>query len=582
MNTNKTKKIFLLVALIVASLLCFVCAGAFLTTTFADDEVNGDSDNVAYYFDNASASFSDDTLNLSLTANGSATFKRELEVSAFNLDFNTDDNYVTLKITLTYASVNSYESTVKDVITVEKTASGADVSLNDGDKSAITLSSGYSVTIAGGIISVNGTAIGNVNSNARVYSDGKVFATLAFVAEENAVIKIAKINEQDFVFDSATHNFVNKKTGVTKINYDFYHMVGDKNVKIWQLSSSYPLTAKYAGAAYDKNLATLTVKTSPDYTVSSNKIMFHKTGDVTTTFSNDYTETVHVVNYEDDTTAPVYDSAKFTAWKEQVKIAFDAQKAGLYKNEKLTLPSLLDVVSDDVYDYSLLTYVLHYTTESNDDLTVSGKASDEITLTIKEQGDYHCYIVFSDGKPTEANAMDEDDCKANYSFTIENVTYLKVPSVKASTATVTPGYLETSYSANSFTVKGADETTYSLWYRAKADDTPVRVYAKSDENYDEDNEICVDYAGGLTFTPLKLGIYTIRCTARLNEPGISETANDELDINVIAKPKIVKPATELTRNNILSIVFLCVGVVALVGLVCVIFVKPKNKSVDQD
>lgn len=580
MNTNKTKKIFLLVALFAAAIICFVCAGAFVTRAFAD-EVKGDRDNTAYYFNNAGVAFENDEMTVSLTANSAAAFKRELDVSDFSIDFTSAEDYGVLKVKLLYASKNSYEKTVEDVITLSDYNSGSvKVSLNGDEPVDVSVSTGYGIKIASGVITLNGTSLGSVNANAQVYPDGNVYATLSFLSTKDAAVKISQINGQTFVFDETTRNFKVKEAGNVKINYEFYHEVGENNVKIYSYSNVYTLTAKYAGVAYDSTLTSITVKnsTAKEYTVSSNKIVFHKLGNVEVEFSNGYKETVLVVTDEADTTAPVYDAAKFDAWKEQVKVAFEAQKGGLYKNEKLTLPSLIDVVKDDVYDYSLLSYVLHYTTENNEDLTVSGKTNGDITLTIKEEGNYHCYIVFSDGKTDNPNSMDKDDVKANYSFTIEGVSYLKVPSVKASAATVIPGYVDTTYSANSFTIKGADETTYTLWYKAKATDEPVQVYAKGDDNYDKDNGICIDYAGGLTFTPKKLGIYTIKCTARLNEPGVSDYATDNLDINVIAKPKIVKTPTELTRNNILSIVFLCIGVAALIGLVCVIFIKPKTKA----
>ena len=266
--------------------------------------------------------------------------------------------------------------------------------------------------------------------------------------------------------------------------------------------------------------------------------------------------------------------------------------------DSYTVPSLQNLVEDDLNAYSDLTYTVYYRTPSN----ASGSTS-SLKFTVSEAGVYEFYVVFKD---KNGNAMQKDDFytidehdseirvfgiyeKAVFTFTVEDDAPISVEAP----ASQGKGYLNTKYTATSFTIKSSgNNVKYTLYYNPAGNATEgtdgwivLPQLSEITEDYNENGFTYSDiqtlnYDGTYTFTPVKLGSYKIECNVTSDNQVRSATASTI--INVADKPTVVKVDTHWFRNNLWSIIFLSVGTLSLIGIIILLFIKPKEETETDD
>ena len=268
------------------------------------------------------------------------------------------------------------------------------------------------------------------------------------------------------------------------------------------------------------------------------------------------------------------------------------------------LPSLKDLVSDDYVAYENLTSKIYYRNieESQDTSSTSFK--------IDHIGKYNFFVTFSDGKNEieekdffivkdngdvefgkySKDPVDENDQDhvGNFIFEFEIVDNADI-EVSAPEENG-KGYKGVEYKASKFIVDAEGcVIKYQLFYNsnsnAKEDDKNwveiPKASTLTDEkynvggfNYDAVKEVAYD--GELTFVPTKLGAYKIVCTATSSVSEREDFA--ETIIKVESEPKVVEVPSKWLENNLLSVIFLSVGTLCLIGIVVLLFIKPKEKK----
>ena len=83
------------------------------------------------------------------------------------------------------------------------------------------------------------------------------------------------------------------------------------------------------------------------------------------------------------------------------------------------------------------------------------------------------------------------------------------------------------------------------------------------------------YDGKYTFTPVKVGAYKIKC--HVSSYNAVRSAEAETVVSVAEKPSEVKVPSHWLRDNIWSVIFLSIGTLALIGIVVLLFIKPKEE-----
>ena len=256
------------------------------------------------------------------------------------------------------------------------------------------------------------------------------------------------------------------------------------------------------------------------------------------------------------------------------------------------LPSMKDLVSDNFVVYENLSAKLYYRTLADKQSTSTN------SFKLNHIGKYIFFVTFSDGE-NEIKEKDffveESDGTINKGKYFENFVFefeiidnadieVDAPEIQGN------GYKGVQYKASSFIVDAQGCTMkYQLYYNADLDaessDAGWVEIPKADivsnENYnvggfDYDEVKKVAYDGELTFVPTRIGAYRIVCTATSS---VSERdARDETIIIVESSPKVVEVPSKWLENNLRSVIFLSIGTLCLIGIVVLLFVKPKEKT----
>jgi hypothetical protein len=401
--------------------------------------------------------------------------------------------------------------------------------------------------------------------------------------------------------------YVAKRMVSTGGNYEsisatLYSVAG--NVK----SSSVYLTAENAkGSSQNANVALESGTQTPK------KIAFIKAGDASfnLTVKIDGKEcvcdTVNVKVLSADTK-----SAPYYKYDEKALEAFNAALKEQYKkvdeNNKetsvplgttLKIPSMEDLVFDDITTYSNLEVLVYYSART------SG-SSTKLEFDLDEVGEYKFYVAFADeaGNTMEEEdfmSLDEDDKvvygkygkdepegEGNFIFSFvldDDAEIIVTPAIRQGI-----GYKGVKYEASKFTIKASGCTlTYKLFYNPnksatesskgwveipKASTITNKDYSKNGFTYDMIKQI--GYDGGLKFTPHETGAFMIECTATSEVS--PRTATAKSIIKVQEKKQEVKPDDKWVENNIASIIFLSIGGVCLIAIVVLLFIKPKDKK----
>ncbi len=265
----------------------------------------------------------------------------------------------------------------------------------------------------------------------------------------------------------------------------------------------------------------------------------------------------------------------------------------LGSNQYLTLPSLEDMISDDVNAYSDLKLTVYYITPT------TTSSSSTLRIPLSDAGDYMFYVVAEDqfGNKMDAEKdffYDDNDGNLQYgvysdyifTFSVEDNYPIKVESAKQGT-----GYVSVSYTATAFDItSSAYSTEYTLYYSAteigandegwveipKASSITDTEYKENGYTYEDIQAIA--YNGSTTFTPNKIGYYKIDCTVTSTDSNRMESASAV--INIKEQPKVVVVDNHWLENNVWSVVFLSVGTLCLIGIIVLLCIKPKEDNAD--
>ena len=267
--------------------------------------------------------------------------------------------------------------------------------------------------------------------------------------------------------------------------------------------------------------------------------------------------------------------------------------AGKTFGDSFTIPELNDILVSNYFDYAALksNLTLYYCKPNSSSFSSTSSKS----FTLDQIGVYSFYVLAKDPTgtamtlDTEALERKADGWYENdklivpiFSFYFDKVTGPKI--------TITPkkkveeGYVGLNYQdAKSYiTIVANNETVrYELWYSTSdlsiGDEwnniSEEDLKAKGAVNVTEDEEIAFN-ASSLYFTPNKTGSYYVFVTVA---DDFGEARAVTYAINVNSGFNKVKYDTQFLKHNWLSIMFLGIALLSLIGIILLIFVKPKEE-----
>ncbi len=308
---------------------------------------------------------------------------------------------------------------------------------------------------------------------------------------------------------------------------------------------------------------------------------------------------VVVLDKEYNTTvAPEYDAPDYAleAFKNALVKATKIGDNYIALGKSVEIPSMKDLVKYEYIPFDELKYTVYVNTPTTENSTTSS-----MKIRVDVPGEYKFYVMFYDGENSMESPIDNEDImlgkdsttqKYVFSFKIEDNAPLNVEANKETAGT--NGYVGVRYSAVPFDIDAESFTpTYTLWYNADSNATLetkegwIKVLKKSEVTSSYKEEVfttedinTINYDGKLDFTPVKVGAYRIDCEV---SSGLTVSADkDSYLIKVTDVKKEVKPESQWLKNNMVSVIFLGIGTLCLIGIVVLLFVKPKEKTDSED
>ena len=626
----KMAKSYKLISIITVFVLC-ICAAIFSmnVTAMADEKVTPIATDYFTGVTDTTLTFNDDAAVASIKSGKSVTLKNKLSIDDFAIKFVLDSGISTFALNLTYDSY--YVNGNKQSDSTFKTSIDNKVIVKDGyaymegdeqSKKAIDIVDGaieiklivneYNFIVA----TVNGQEL-EVQTDAfyKIRKVDKAFAkigyTPTFDGEEEKTVKLMWVDQmasdiegdykQTFVLDNGKLVAADPIIGLSASSYtktlDGYKLCFRDDETETVTPTAYSVLGNLS-KVYLHSTDTDNVKIMGDERIrfaAGTRTFFvgDKKDSSTTSVLATFTVSVQDSTVK-DTSAPVYvkDDLALEAYKAALKEAYTEEDNFVAVGESIDLPSLEDLVYDNITPYNELKVTVYYKSSTTD------TSSTTMSLTLNAAGDYVYFVIFED---TDGNSMEKEDfikeedvdvpeyVAANrdfvFNFTISDDAPL---SIKA--ASQGKGYKGTKFTASKFTVDAEGCTVvYKLYYNpssiASVDSEGwieiPKLTSVTDEDYNKDGYTYDDiksigYDGTLSFTPNKIGSYKIVCSAT-SKHVVGKTASASALIRVEEK------ATEVTaeswiENNVWTVVFLGVGSVCLVAIVVLLFVKPKEEK----
>lgn len=626
MTKSKSKNILLLIAALFLSVIV-----AFGTASFnavgADSSETVTPPSVSDYFSGTavdSASFDGDGLKFSVTDGDTLKFKNKLVISDFAMSVNMSEG---VTATVKFASDSYYVNGNKN------SDGGFDTTINNSIN-LTSLDNTLAVSVNNGTVSFNGNSVSgdyfkikNIDNKA-VASVSITFAVDSSAAE-NAWFKLCSVDQknsdtsdaykQSFALNAEGDDFASVALPRVAVQDSFYtrNLVDGTYKAIAEQECEFtvftmtPYSVLGKVASSDLYITNVTEGVNLNKTKKPDGIAFGKLGDIE--FSIGYKDgetektcegfTVNVVKTDNDTSAPkyVFNQDAYDAFKaalvEQYKVTKDGGKTtSVPLGSTFEIPSMADLVCDDNTPYSELKYTVTYACQTKG-------TSNSMEFDLDEIGEYYFYVAFKDAA---GNSMEEKDffttddddsnkvtlnngkyCKFVFTFEIQDDADIEVSSAVKQGV----GYKGVEYTASKFTVDASGcNLTYVLYYNsdvnASSDDEGWIIIPKAssvtDTEYKDENGYTYDmiqeigYDGSLTFNPTKVGSYKIACTA--TSAVSARYAEAETVIRVESEPKVVKVDNHWLQNNVWSVVFLSIGTLCLIGIIVLLFIKPKEET----
>jgi len=351
--------------------------------------------------------------------------------------------------------------------------------------------------------------------------------------------------------------------------------------------------------------------------VNGNNYIAVATDKVGATFG--YTNTTDKKSDPKDTTW----EATVNAYKQKVAEAVTEQQLKAGSKNYFYLPSVESLFSDNITNYEGYNFAIYYNNGSNQSST--GKAYNKLSINLNKTGEY-IFTVYAedaagnpmwyydkDGERQEFETGDIWDMRSDD----EKSDYLPWFSFRVGSAELTiedPGeqsiaYVGKSYSVKAFEINGVStKETYKLYrfenalyfeengkaltYSQFMEDkeklfnengsyfTEIYELSSMDED-DEEYELYKDYAwsaSGRSFTPQdNNALYLVVCTSESTE-NFGQQATAYMGISASPKVRPLKGEDTWLRDNMASVILLCVAGASLIGIVLLIVIKPKEKE----
>lgn len=284
-------------------------------------------------------------------------------------------------------------------------------------------------------------------------------------------------------------------------------------------------------------------------------------------------------------------------YQEQVTAAAvkDGKSIQIGSGAYFYLPSLRSMIEDENCGYTELEFDVYYKNQTNGSGSATGLSYNELKFEIPIAGVYEFKVVASNkygkamltagGAEIDGSNVWKEDSIPSFTFTVEN----NGPTIEESEINDL-GYIDVSFTFPSFKIVALSgyRTEYKL-FKLNADTSSLSIeevnanpenyewteIAEYDSEKDEDEgDNPYEWRGSsLSFIPQEKGFYRVTVTV-VDSDGLR--AESHQVVNVTSKVDTVRGETYWLKNNILSVVFMVIGGLCLIGIIVLLVIKPKE------
>ena len=272
------------------------------------------------------------------------------------------------------------------------------------------------------------------------------------------------------------------------------------------------------------------------------------------------------------------------------------------EGNSLTLPfdDISALVNSEIVDKKELTYKMYYRAPGSSSFSAATtKKGDLPTLSVSAKGTYSFYVLADDGnefgvkKEISIKDCEENEVGGVYGWYKKDTTTLVAPiftyenkenkeitvTIKGDSGT---GRVKQRYQNLSVTVENASDTFVKLQYNATSGEANaegwVDATAGKEAGFSKDGF----KSGTYYFTPLKKGYFRLSVKAKGGEDGVTvkEVKTDAVSVqDQVEELKLEDERLKnFFKNNWLSLIFLGIAVLCLVGIVVVALWKPADNN----
>lgn len=247
-------------------------------------------------------------------------------------------------------------------------------------------------------------------------------------------------------------------------------------------------------------------------------------------------------------------------------------------------------------DESALKYTVYYQSPRSTDFSSTSEKTGALSdVTLSDEGVYRVYVLVSDGNGNAISVKDLDEradgfyaseeSTAELVVPIFNYNYIKADEDKvvsvvanAISAKNAIGRVNQRYQAVSFEVKNAAYQKFTIKYRANADSEWKDAKKGKEANFTESSFT----ASQIYFTPLVKGQFKVEAKVKGNTDDLETKVTESAVITVSEKVEELKLVDEKVKNffknNWLSVLFLGIAFLCLVGIVVIALWKPSDEN----
>ena len=272
------------------------------------------------------------------------------------------------------------------------------------------------------------------------------------------------------------------------------------------------------------------------------------------------------------------------------------------EGNSLTLPfdDISSLVNSEIVDKKELTYKMYYRAPGSASFSAATtKKGDLPTLSVSAKGTYSFYVLADDGnefgvkKEISIKDCEENEVGGVYGWYKKDTTTLVAPiftyenkenkeitvTIKGDSGT---GRVKQRYQNLSVTVENASDTFVKLQYNATSGEANaegwVDATAGKEARFSKDGF----KSGTYYFTPLKKGYFRLSDKAKGGDDGVTvkEVKTDAVSVqDQVEELKLEDERLKnFFKNNWLSLIFLGIAVLCLVGIVVVALWKPADNN----